>query len=36
VLTDVKNNDMHGTWGFIQVLASVRIRTLRLVCIGVL
>jgi hypothetical protein len=33
-LTDVENNGMQGTQGFIQVRASMRIKTLRLVCVG--
>jgi hypothetical protein len=36
VLTDVKNNGMQGTRGFIQVWAFMRIKTLRHVCVGVL
>jgi hypothetical protein len=36
VLTDVKNNGTQGTRGFIQVQASVRIKTICPVCVGVL
>jgi hypothetical protein len=36
VLTDAKNNDTKGTWGFRQVRASLRIKTLRPMCVGVL
>jgi hypothetical protein len=34
VLTDVENNGTQETRGFIQVRASVRIKTLHLVCVG--
>jgi hypothetical protein len=33
VLTNVENNGMQGTQGFIQVWASMRIKTLRPVCV---
>jgi hypothetical protein len=36
VLTDVKNNGTRETWGFRQVRASLRIKTICPVCIGVL
>jgi hypothetical protein len=36
VLTDAGNNGTQGTQGFIQVWASVRMKTQRLVCINVL
>jgi hypothetical protein len=36
VLKDAKNNGTLGTRRFIQVQASMRIKTLRPVCIGVL
>jgi hypothetical protein len=34
VLMDVENNGMQGTRGFIQVQASVRIKTLCHMCVG--
>jgi hypothetical protein len=36
MLTDAKYNDTQGTQGFIQVWTSVRIKTLRHMCISVL
>jgi hypothetical protein len=34
LLTDMKNNDTQGIWGFIQVRVFMRIITLRLVCVS--
>jgi hypothetical protein len=36
VLMDVKNNGTQGTWGYRKVRASLQIKTLRPVCVGVL
>jgi hypothetical protein len=36
VLTDVKNNGTQGTRGFGHVRASLRIKTLRPICVSVL
>jgi hypothetical protein len=34
VLMNVENNGMQGTRGFIKVQASIRIKTLRYVCVS--